>query len=352
MIVFMIGTTASGKTQLAVRLAEALGGEVVNCDALQLWRGIEILAATPSQEDMKGIPHHLYGIYDAFDNDMGVSPGVREWYEGCIQALSEILGRGRVPICVGGTHYYLTYLLTQEGGRELVLKTGCRFLFLDAGTALVERVEQRILKMLQLGLLSEVHTCLTRISSERLERVIGAYVRDGKSDGPLQAIGLREFLDIPQEVFETSSTLPGASSYLWTDRERFVKGLHCSFQAGNALREALYDLRNNTVRYAHAQRRWRSRLLKHGLPLLELDTSNWDEDSFVLSCLAHIHSSQPQFVFQRLDSVDYYCDRCNIHITGKHAFDTHCRSRKHRRHGHGKRQSPPPLSLQTDSTPR
>ena len=63
-VIAVVGPTASGKTALGVRLAERLGGEVVSCDSMQIYRGMKIGTAAPTEEEMRGIPHHMIGFCD------------------------------------------------------------------------------------------------------------------------------------------------------------------------------------------------------------------------------------------------------------------------------------------------
>lgn len=103
--VFVCGATASGKTGYALRLAAELGGEIVNGDAFQLFRGIEILSAAPTEAERREIPHHLFGVLDTAEScDAG------RYFEMVEPVISEIRGRGKVPIVVGGSGLYLKFL--------------------------------------------------------------------------------------------------------------------------------------------------------------------------------------------------------------------------------------------------
>lgn len=95
------GPTASGKSALALRLAEQAGGEIVNADALQLYAGLRVLTARPSPEEEARAPHHLFGIADAAD---GWSTG--RWLRAAVEILGDIAARGRPAIVVGGTGLY------------------------------------------------------------------------------------------------------------------------------------------------------------------------------------------------------------------------------------------------------
>ena len=102
----IVGPTASGKTEIGVALALYLGnGEIINCDSVQIYREIEIATAKPSEEEKRGVPHHLIDY---------VSPHVKysaaDWAADAAQKISEIEQRGNVPILVGGTGFYLRAL--------------------------------------------------------------------------------------------------------------------------------------------------------------------------------------------------------------------------------------------------
>lgn len=99
------GPTASGKTALGVELALRIGGEVINCDSVQIYRGIEIATAKPSETERRGVPHHLI---DYVDPNIDYSAG--DWARDATEKIHEIESRGRTPILVGGTGFYLRSL--------------------------------------------------------------------------------------------------------------------------------------------------------------------------------------------------------------------------------------------------
>ena len=101
----LAGPTASGKTTLALRLAEEIGGEIVNADALQVYRDLRILSARPTPEEEARAPHHLFGVADAAE---GWSVG--RWLTAAEPILGEIAARGRPAILVGGTGLYFRAL--------------------------------------------------------------------------------------------------------------------------------------------------------------------------------------------------------------------------------------------------
>jgi tRNA dimethylallyltransferase len=104
-ILLVAGPTASGKSALAVALAQRVGGEIVNADALQLYADLRVLSARPSGGEEAAIPHHLFGIADAAD---GWSVG--RWTRAALPVITDITARGRTAIVVGGTGLYFSAL--------------------------------------------------------------------------------------------------------------------------------------------------------------------------------------------------------------------------------------------------
>lgn len=101
----IMGPTASGKSALALALAERLGGEIVNADSMQVYRDLRIITARPSPEEEARAPHHLYGDVDAaFRHSVG------DWTRRATGLIADIAARGRVPIVAGGTGLYFMAL--------------------------------------------------------------------------------------------------------------------------------------------------------------------------------------------------------------------------------------------------
>ena len=100
------GPTASGKTELAIRIAESLGGEIINADSMQVYRGMDIGTAKPSPDLQKRVRHHLLDIVSP---DKNFSAG--DFRREAVKAISEIHSRGAKPILVGGTGLYIRVLL-------------------------------------------------------------------------------------------------------------------------------------------------------------------------------------------------------------------------------------------------
>ena len=104
-VVAIVGPTASGKSSLAIEVALKLDGEIINCDSVQVYREIQIATAKVPPSERKGVPHHLIDF---------VSPDVNytavEWASEAANKIEEVEKRGRMPLLVGGTGFYLRAL--------------------------------------------------------------------------------------------------------------------------------------------------------------------------------------------------------------------------------------------------
>jgi tRNA dimethylallyltransferase len=105
--VLIAGPTTSGKSALALRLAERIGGTIVNADSMQVYRDLHIITARPSPDEERRVPHRLYGHVDA-----GTNYSVGQWCREAGAAIDEIAAAGRIPILVGGTGLYFKALTT------------------------------------------------------------------------------------------------------------------------------------------------------------------------------------------------------------------------------------------------
>ncbi len=101
-IYIIAGATASGKTDFAIQLAKAKGGEIINIDALQVYKDLQILSARPTEAEQAGIPHHLYGYMDAHS-----TISMHQWLNDAVEIIDSI----ETPIFVGGTGLYVHTLM-------------------------------------------------------------------------------------------------------------------------------------------------------------------------------------------------------------------------------------------------
>lgn len=116
-VLAVVGPTASGKTWLGVQLAKLYGGEVISADSMQIYKGMDIASAKPSEEEKEGIPHHLMDFLN-----MDVPFSAADYVKLAKEKIEEVLSRGKLPVIVGGTGLYVDSLLENvkfsEGGSD------------------------------------------------------------------------------------------------------------------------------------------------------------------------------------------------------------------------------------------
>ncbi len=105
-LIAIVGPTASGKTSLAVELCKRLNGEAVSCDSMQIYKGMDIATAKPTEEEMQGIPHHLIGFLEP-DEVFSVA----KYCETAGEIIRDIHSRGKRAVLVGGTGLYYSSLV-------------------------------------------------------------------------------------------------------------------------------------------------------------------------------------------------------------------------------------------------
>ena len=106
-ILVIVGPTASGKTRMAVELAQRHNGEVISADSMQIYRTMDIGTAKPTQEEMGGIPHHMIDVADPKEDF-----SVARYVEMAARCVDDVLERGKLPIVAGGTGLYIDSLLS------------------------------------------------------------------------------------------------------------------------------------------------------------------------------------------------------------------------------------------------
>ena len=276
-ILAVVGSTASGKTALSIALAKALGGEIVSCDSMQLYRRMDIGTAKPTQEEMDGVAHHLL---DFAEPDQPFS--CAEYVTLAKKVVLEIQARGKLPIFCGGTGLYLDSVLRGGGFEETEVDPILRQQLLDFAAAngnhaLHERLRavdpesaeaihennvKRVVRALEIFETSG----MTKTEADRRSRLIESpydacviglryedreilYDRIGRRvEQMLKAGLLEETRSLMEEgVFERNSTAAQAIGY---------KELLGYLRGEQSLAEATEDLKRATRRYAKRHITW------------------------------------------------------------------------------------------------
>ena len=106
LVVVVLGPTASGKTSLGIEIAEKFGGEIVSADSMQIYENMDIATAKPTVHELSRVKHHLIGFVP-----VGEKFSVAKYKEKATQAIDDILSRGKLPVVVGGTGFYIDTLV-------------------------------------------------------------------------------------------------------------------------------------------------------------------------------------------------------------------------------------------------
>ena len=154
-IIVIGGPTASGKTSLSIQIARDVYGQVVNADAIQIYKDLQVLSARPSQEEQAEVPHYLFGYVDAW-----TTPSVQDW----LGQVAEVLPELSAPVFVGGTGFYLDALVN--------------------GLSPIPDVPKEIREKVRAMSLSEVKSLVKNpkfFDSQRLRRALEVQLATGKT---------------------------------------------------------------------------------------------------------------------------------------------------------------------------
>ena len=182
-LIAVVGPTASGKSDLGLALAERFNGEIINCDSVQVYRGIYVATAKVPIAEQGGIPHHLIDIAEPTENFTAV-----KWAEIARQTIAEIEARGKRAFLVGGTGFYLKALTTR---------------FFDA-PEIDETLRPRLLKLMARKGAEHLHKLLARVDPitaqryapkdwSRVTRALEVYFSSGQPMSEWQATSPEQF---------------------------------------------------------------------------------------------------------------------------------------------------------------
>lgn len=171
-IPIICGPTASGKSSLALELCRRTGGELISCDSMQIYRGLDVGTAKATREEKQSIPHHMIDIIDPGDNY-----SVNDYLHDALICVEQILNRGHLPVICGGTGQYISAL--RDGIRyigEDVPESLTRALYAEYEANGIVNMYSRLAEV-DPEAASKIHPNNTR----RVIRALGVYLHTGKT---------------------------------------------------------------------------------------------------------------------------------------------------------------------------
>ncbi|XP_006842304.2 adenylate isopentenyltransferase [Amborella trichopoda] len=268
-LVVIMGPTGTGKTKLSLDLATRFSAEIINCDKMQFYKGLDIATNKVSVEDRRGVRHHLLGEFDDRDGEVSAD----NFRSLASEVIASVTERGRIPILVGGSNSYIQALVeevplpasdesaciellrqkTENDLNRLAFRYDCCFIWVDVKMpVLYEWVSRRVDEMLDAGLFEEV----------------AKFYEPGAnySQGVRKAIGVPEF-DMFLQCFPPGS---GQELSMAEERKRLFD-------------KAVSAIKSNTCELAKKQRERIVGLEESGWKLHRIDAT----EVFFSGCLAH-----------------------------------------------------------------
>ncbi|KAF0913542.1 hypothetical protein E2562_023280 [Oryza meyeriana var. granulata] len=212
-VVFVLGATATGKSKLAISIAERFSGEVINSDKIQVHDGLPIITNKVTEEECAGVPHHLLGVLHP-DADFTAEDFRRE----AAAAVARVLAAGRLPVVAGGSNTYMEELV-EGGGGAFLAAHDCLFVWVHAAPDLLRwYTAERVDDMVRRGMVGEARAAFNAGAD---------YTR-----------GVRRAIGVPE-----------MHAYLLAERE----GTAGDDELACMLEHAVREVKDNTFRLAAAQ---------------------------------------------------------------------------------------------------
>ena len=299
------GPTASGKTALAVRLAAAIGGEVVSADSMQIYDGVYVGTARPTIDEMEGIPHHLLGFLP-----LQAKYSVAQYLEDAHRVFADVYDRGATPVMCGGTGLYIQSFIENRQLFEELPDPELRARYMriaeeQGAEALLERLRQIDPRTAERLHHNDLH---------RIIRALEVYDTTGRTITEQTALSLSvpspyapclfvldfhdrqklyERINRRVDVMLENGLLAEAERILRTDPDATVtqaigyKEFAAYFDGSISLQEAADKLRQQTRRYAKRQLSWFRRMSNaHTLWVDDYNTV----DDLLIAALQHYKS--------------------------------------------------------------
>ncbi|MBQ3128210.1 MAG: tRNA (adenosine(37)-N6)-dimethylallyltransferase MiaA [Clostridia bacterium] len=272
-VVAVVGPTASGKSDLAVEICRRFNGEAVSADSMQIYKGLDISTAKPTEEEKKGIPHYMMDFLDTKE-----SFSVAEYQAMAGECIKDIHSRGKLPVVVGGTGLYIDTLLNNVRLTEDSFDEALR-------AKLLKRVEEEGINSLLTELEKIDPEYASKMHPNNVKRIVRALevwyssgvtmteqIENSKAESPYEVLyfGLdakeRDFLynriNLRVDIMLTNGLEEEARDYLaQPDMSTSSQAIGCKelkpyFNGEMTLSEAAENLKQATRRYAKRQLTW------------------------------------------------------------------------------------------------
>lgn len=272
-VVAVVGPTASGKSDLAVEICHRFNGEAVSADSMQIYKGLDISTAKPTEEEKKGIPHYMMDFLDTKE-----SFSVAEYQAMAGECIKDIHSRGKLPVIVGGTGLYIDTLLNNVRLTEDSFDEALR-------AKLLKRVEEEGIDSLLTELEKIDPEYASKMHPNNVKRIVRALevwyssgvtmteqIENSKAESPYEVLyfGLdakeRDFLynriNLRVDIMLANGLEEEARDYLaQPDMSTSSQAIGCKelkpyFNGEMTLSEAAENLKQATRRYAKRQLTW------------------------------------------------------------------------------------------------
>ncbi|MBQ7043089.1 MAG: tRNA (adenosine(37)-N6)-dimethylallyltransferase MiaA [Clostridia bacterium] len=272
-VVAVVGPTASGKSDLAVEICRRFNGEAVSADSMQIYKGLDISTAKPTEEEKKGIPHYMMDFLDTKE-----SFSVAEYQAMAGESIKDIHSRGKLPVVVGGTGLYIDTLLNNVRLTEDSFDEALR-------AKLLKRVEEEGIDSLLTELEKIDPEYASKMHPNNVKRIVRALevwyssgvtmteqIENSKAESPYEVLyfGLdakeRDFLynriNLRVDIMLANGLEEEARDYLaQPDMSTSSQAIGCKelkpyFNGEMILSEAAENLKQATRRYAKRQLTW------------------------------------------------------------------------------------------------
>ncbi len=272
-VVAVVGPTASGKSDLAVEICRRFNGEAVSADSMQIYKGLDISTAKPTEEEKKGIPHYMMDFLDTKE-----SFSVAEYQAMAGECIKDIHSRGKLPVIVGGTGLYIDTLLNNVRLTEDSFDEALR-------AKLLKRVEEEGIDSLLTELEKIDPEYASKMHPNNVKRIVRALevwyssgttmtqqIENSKAESPYEVLYLgldakdRDFLynriNLRVDIMLANGLEAEAKDYLaQPDMSTSSQAIGCKelkpyFNGEMTLSEAAENLKQATRRYAKRQLTW------------------------------------------------------------------------------------------------